>query len=50
MVIYFVANISYLKVVKEVSCGGGAKQLVLNYHMGALGQVFVVVIIYISKI
>ena len=35
----FVANIFHLKVVKEVSGGRGAKQLVLNYHMGALGQV-----------
>ena len=31
--------IFYLEVVKEASSGGGAKQLVLNYHMGALGQV-----------
>ena len=26
-------------MVKEVSNSGGAKQMVLNYHMGALGQV-----------
>ena len=25
--------------MKEVSNSGGAKQMVLNYHMGALGQV-----------
>jgi len=28
----------FKEVVKEASSGGGAKQLVLNYHMGALGQ------------
>ena len=48
MVIYFVANLSYLKVVKEVSCGGGAKQLVLNYHMGALGQVLFLLLLYFT--
>merc|ERR1719239_1983120 len=28
----------FKEMLKDVSCGGGAKQLVLNYHMGALGQ------------
>ena len=45
-------DIFHLKVVKEVSGGGGAKQLVLNYHMGALGQVVFMyfVIIYFSSL